>query len=110
MRPPLAAQRRKVQRVERLDHMRAWKLCGQQLTRGREVGVELGDRPIAPGVVVVGVDHDLPCESVLRKLIDRVQGDRHENQLAPRGNLAHGQGARTLTELGHERFERRRPA
>jgi hypothetical protein len=72
------------------------------------VFVEGSDVAVPPWVVVVGIDHGLANERLSGNIADRLQRDRHDDQITSRGRLLARVGTGSRAEFGDQIRQRLR--
>ena len=107
-RSPVGRKLSGVDVIERLDDSRGRQVRLEQFGgRGRLV-VELRYLPVALGVVVVGVDHDLPGERLDRHGPVMLERNGDDDDLADVCDLGDGGRARVSAEFANQRRQRLR--
>lgn len=82
----------------------------EKLTRRRPVAVKLGEAPVASGVIVVHIDHDLAADAAGRELSVAAEGNGDDDEIPERRSLLGRHRSGAWAELGYEGFERVGPA
>nr|WP_201749116.1 hypothetical protein [Micromonospora acroterricola] len=67
---------------ERLGYLPGWQMLLPQLVNGLGARVDLGDVTVAPGHVVVRVDHDLAGQRLDRHVVDDLEGHGDDREVA----------------------------
>ena len=76
-----AAQMVRGEVVERLDQMGAFKVSLQHFAGRQSAILKLVDTPVTLGIVVHGVDDNLPSERLGGKLVKQVKENRYNHVL-----------------------------
>src|SRR5437588_577671 len=99
--------RMEAQCIERLDQACAPQMPGDELTRRQTVEHEL---TVTLGVIIHGVDDDLPGQARGGERVVLAQGDGEEDDLAEGGHVVDGRRAGPRPDLMNELGERGGPA